>query len=151
MVMDDTRLLLSDDTWARIGAALRDIRHPAGAPPKLSDRDFLEAMLYLARTGVPWRDLPGRFGAWDAVYNRFRRWLSAGYWRGLFERLPGDALEAVRVAFFDSTVIRAHPHAAGAPRKKGAPRRRGWAAAGAATRPSSTWPPRTRRRPCRSS
>jgi transposase len=140
--MDDTRLLLSDAAWARIGAALRDIRHPAGAPPKLSDRDFLEAVLYPARTGVPWRDLPGRFGSWDAVYNRFRRWAGAGYWRALFERLPGETLEEVRVAFFDSTVIRAHPHAAGAPREGGAPRRRGWAAA-AATRPSSTSPRRT--------
>jgi putative transposase len=149
--MDDSRLLLTDAAWGRIAAVLRAVRRPAGAPPKLSDRDFLEAMLYLARTGVPWRDLPGRFGNWDAVYNRFRRWIGAGYWRGLFERLPGEALEAVRVAFFDSTVIRAHPHAAGAPRKRGAPRRRGWAAAAAATRPSCTWrrPTSARRsRPC---
>jgi transposase len=141
--MDDSRLLLTDTTWGRIAAALAAIKHPAGAPPKLSDRDSVEAMLYLARTGVPWRDLPTRFGAWDAVYNRFRRWLAAGYWRALFERLPGSALDAVRAVFFDSTVIRAHPHAAGAPRKKGAPRRRGWAAAGAGSPRNSTSPRRT--------
>ena len=149
--MDDTRLMLTDATWGCIAAVLREVKHPAGAPPKLSDREFGEAMLFLARTGVPWRDLPGRFGAWDAVYNRFRRWLDAGYWRALFERLPGSALEAVEAVFFDSTVIRAHAHAAGAPRKRGAPRRRAWAAAGAGTRPSCTWPRRTRRRhspPC---
>jgi len=149
--MDDTRMLLTDAAWERIAAALGEVKHPAGAPPALSDRDFVEAVLYLARTGLPWRDLPRRFGAWDAVYNRFRRWEAAGYWRALLARLPGSALEAVRVVFFDSTVIRAHPHAAGAPRKKGAPRRRGWAAAGAGSRPSCTWRPRTRRRPCRSS
>jgi len=145
--MDDTRLLLTDAVWGRIAAALREIKHPAGAPPALTDREFVEAVLYLARTGVPWRDLPARFGAWDAVYNRFRRWEAAGYWRKLFERLPGSALGAVRAVFFDSTVIRAHPHAAGAPRKRGARRRKGWAAAGAGTRPSSTWPRPTRRRP----
>ena len=147
--MDDSRLLLSDDAWGRIAAVLDEAKHPAGAPPKLSDRDFVEAMLFLARAGLPWRDLPGRFGAWDAVYNRFRRWIAAGLWRALFERLPGEALEAVRVVFFDSTVIRAHAHAAGAPKKKGAPRPRGWAAAGAASRPSCTSRRRTSGRPSR--
>jgi len=141
--MDDTRLLLSDAAWGRIAAVLAEVKHPAGAPPKLSDREFVEAALFLARAGLPWRDLPARFGAWDAVYHRFRRWAAAGYWRALFERLPGPALEAVRAVFFDSTVIRAHPHAAGAPRQRGAPRRRAWAAAAAATRPSSTSPRRT--------
>jgi transposase len=149
--MDDARMLLTDAAWERIAAVLAEVKHPAGAPPALSDREFVEAVLYLARTGLPWRDLPRRFGAWDAVYNRFRRWEAAGYWRALFERLPEPVLEQVRTVFFDSTVIRAHPHAAGAPRKKGAARRRGWAAAGAGSRPSSTWPRRTRRRPCPSS
>jgi putative transposase len=149
--MDDTRMLLTDVAWARIATVLAEVKHPAGAPPALSDREFVEAVLYLARTGLPWRDLPPRFGAWDAVYNRFRRWEAAGYWRALFGRLPEPVLEQVRTVFFDSTVIRAHPHAAGAPRKKGAPRRRGWAAAGVGSRPSSTWPRRMRRRPCPSS
>jgi len=149
--MDDARMLLTDEAWGRIAAVLVEVKHPAGAPPALSDREFVEAVLYLARTGLPWRDLPRRFGAWDAVYNRFRRWEAAGYWRALFERLPAPVLEEVRTVFFDSTVIRAHPHAAGAPRKKGAPRRRGWAAAGAGSRPSCTSRPRTRRRLCPSS
>jgi transposase len=60
--------------------------------------------------------LPERFGPWDAVYQRFRRWEQAGRWRALFERLPAD-LQAVHTVFFDSSVIRAHPHAAGAPKK----------------------------------
>src|SRR5690349_24880762 len=110
--MDDTRLLLTDAAWGRIAAALREVKHPAGAPPGLSDREFVEAVLYLARTGAPWRDLPGRFGNWDAVYQRFRRWEQAGYWRALFERLPGGALAAVQAVFFDRTVLRAHAPAA---------------------------------------
>lgn len=144
--MDDVRLLLSDSAWEPIAAALCELKHPAGSPPLLSDRLFVEAVLYLARTGTPWRDLPNCFGAWDAVYNRFRRWENRGIWRGLFERLPGADLETVQVLLIDSTSIRAHPHAAGAPRKKGAPRRRVWAAAAVASRRNCTSPRPTNRR-----
>ena len=140
--MDESRLMLSDEIWDRISNALAAVKSRAGAPPRLTDRDFVEAVLYIARTGCPWRDLPQRFGAWDAVYQRFRRWEQAGYWRALFAVLPED-LRAVHEVFFDSSVIRAHPHAAGAPKKKGARRRKHWAAARAGSGPRSTWPPPT--------
>jgi transposase len=116
--VDDSRLLLTDEIWERLAAALSGLKSRAGAPPKQSDRDFIEAVLYLARTGAPWRDLPERFGNWDAVYQRFRRWEQAGRWRALFQQLPAD-LQEVHTVFFDSSVIRAHPHAAGAPHTKG--------------------------------
>ena len=135
--MDD-RLLLTDAAWRRIRAALAGLKSRRGAPPTLGDRDFVEAVLYLARTGVPWRDLPDRFGKWQAVYQRFRRWLDRGVWAGLLAALPGAGLETVTVLFVDSTIVRAHPHAAGAARKKGAKTRRPLAAAGAGSRPSST-------------
>jgi transposase len=135
--MDDSRLLLTDAIWERLAAALSGLKSRAGAPPKQSDRDFIEAVLYLARTGEPWRDLPERFGKWDAVYQRFRRWEKAGRWRALFERLPAD-LQEVHTIFFDSSVIRAHPHAAGAPKKKGARMPRPWAAVAVASGPRST-------------
>lgn len=144
--MDDARLMPTDETWDRLAAVLAEVKSRAGAPPKQTDRDFIEAVLYLARTGEPWRDLPERFGRWDAVYQRFRRWEEAGRWRALFARLPED-LQAVREVFFDSSVVRAHPHAAGAPKKKGARRRRHWAAAGAGSGRRSTWPPPTSRPP----
>jgi len=144
--MDDVRLLLSDESWKPIAAALRELKHPAGSPPAVSDRLFVEAILFLARTGTPWRDLPKCFGAWDAVYNRFRRWENRGIWRGLFERLPGADLETVKILLIDSTSIRAHPHAAGAPRKRGAPRRRGSVAAAAASPRNCTSRRRTSRR-----
>jgi transposase len=114
--MDDSRLMLTDETWHRLAAALAEVKSRAGAPPQQTDRDFLEAVLYLARTGCPWRDLPQQFGKWDAVYQRFRRWEKAGRWWALFARLPAD-LQAVHTVFFDSSVVRAHPHAAGAPKK----------------------------------
>jgi transposase len=68
------RLVITDAVWADLGPALRIIQHSAGSPPQLHDRMFIEAVLYQARTGIPWRDLPDDFGHWAAVYNRFRRW-----------------------------------------------------------------------------
>jgi transposase len=117
--MDDARLLIDDDAWDRIRPALATLKSQAGAPPDLSDRLFLEAVLYRGRTGGPWRDLPARFGAWDAVYQRFRRWQKAGRFADLFARSPADSLSAVRELFVDSTIIRAHPHAAGAAKVRG--------------------------------
>ena len=148
--MDESRLLLTDEIWEQLAEALSGLKSRAGAPPGQSDRDFIEAVLFMARTGMPWRDLPERFGQWDAVYQRFRRWEKAGRWQALFERLPAD-LQEVRTIFLDSTVIRAHPHAAGAPPKKGAGRPKPSAAAAAGSEPKSTWPPAMSGRPWPSS
>jgi transposase len=72
------RLLITDAAWAEIEPRLAAIKHKAGSPPDRSDRLFIEAMPYIARTGSPWRDRPREFGHWDAVYNRFRRWEARG-------------------------------------------------------------------------
>src|SRR5262245_44475401 len=114
---DDVRLVLTDATWEHIAAVLAEAKSRRGAPPDLEDRYFVEAILYLARTGNPWRDLPKCFGKWDAVYQRFRRWQKAGYWQALFEHVPAD-LAVIAHLLFDSTVVRAHPHAAGAKKKR---------------------------------
>jgi len=114
------RYLITDDLWAAPGPLVgRAKQNRQGQKPGLPDRLFFEALLYLARTGVPWRDLPGEFGSWDAVYNRFRRWVNSGSLRTLFELLTADPrLGEVRRVLIDSTVVRAHQHAAGARRKK---------------------------------
>lgn len=132
------RYMLTDDLWTALEPMVRQAkRHKGGQKPTLSDREFLEALLYLARTGLPWRDLPAEFGAWDAVYNRFRRWVTSGGLRALFEAMTADPqFDGLRRVFIDSTVVRAHQHAAGARRKhkrSGRSGRRGsrhWAAAG---------------------
>ena len=116
--MDDNRLLLSDETWERIERALKAVKHPAGVEPDLPDRDFVEAVLYLARAGCPWRDLPECFGKWNSVYQRFRRWHKAGYWAAIFVIIPGELADVERL-LLDSTTVRAHPHAAGAPKATG--------------------------------
>ena len=127
------RLMITDLLWTDLGPAVEQAkRNRGGQKPQLSDRMFFEALLYVARTSVPWRDLPGDFGAWDAVYNRFRRWISSGSLARLFEILTDrPQFEEVRRVLIDSTIIRAHQHAAGARRKKGGRRRRVWARAGA--------------------
>jgi len=125
--MGDVRLVLTDDTWADIAEVLVQVKRKDGRPPEQSDRLFLEAVLYLARTGVPWRDLPKEFGHWDAVYNRFRRWEQSGVWRRLWAGLQLDKFTGARQLFIDSTIVRAHQHAAGALKKTGAKQPRLWA------------------------
>jgi transposase len=127
------RLLLTDETWAEIAPILATLKSRAGSPPVLSDRMFLEAVLYLARTGTPWRDLPADFGHWDAVYNRFRRWERRGIWRRLWERLQGGDCPLTCYLFIDATIVRAHQHAAGALKKTADTPHRLWAALGAAS------------------
>ena len=81
-----------------------------------NNRRFVEAVLYTARVGNPWRDLPAEFGNWHSVYVRFARWEAYGVWHRVAEALSGDAdLEEL---FIDSTVVRAHQHAAGASKKR---------------------------------
>src|SRR5262245_47887313 len=133
------RYMLSDEWWAAMEPLARQAKtHKGGQPPVLPDRLFFEALLYLGQTGIPLRDLPGEFGAWDAVYNRLRRWVSSGAMRRLFKLLTADpAFGEVRRVLVDATAVRAHRHAAGALRKKkrsarpGARRPRAWAGAGA--------------------
>jgi len=131
------RLLLTDEAWAEIAPILATLKSRAGSPPALNDRLFIEAVLYRARTGIPWRDLPVEFGRWDAVYNRFRRWERRGIWRQLWERLQAEACPLARHLFIDATIVRAHQQAAGALKKTVAPPPRLWGAREAAGPPKS--------------
>ena len=83
------RAQLDERQWARIKAVLVS-RRGAGRPPR-DDRNFIEAVLWWRRTGVPWRDLPDVFGPWKTVFNRFDRWAKTGKWKGLFEALRRTA------------------------------------------------------------
>ena len=132
------RHIITDEIWTVLGPMVQRCRSPLGPAPELSDRMFFEAVFYWARTGVPWRDLPGEFGAWDAVYNRLRRWIHSGRLKRLFELMADrPECEGPRRLMIDSTIVRAHQHAAGAAKKKGAARRKGSAAPAAGSRPRS--------------
>jgi transposase len=106
---------LSDGEWQRIWACLKD--HPGiyvgqEAPTRL----FLDALLWMARAGAPWRLLPEEFGPWNSVYKRFARWEGKGVWQILMDRL--SAAGDLEWRMLDSTVVRAHACAAGAKKPK---------------------------------
>ena len=144
------RLLISDALWSKIELVLRELKHAAGSPPALSDRMFIEAVLYQARTGTPWRDLPDEFGNWNAVYHRFRRWEKRDLWKRLWQRFQTLDDERLGTLFIDSTIVRAHQHAAGASKKTADNRPRLWVALGVGSPPSCTRPALTSTPGCRS-
>src|SRR4051794_12110119 len=139
------RYVITDEVWAIFGPMVEQCRSPLGPEPDLPDRMFFEAVLYWARTGCPWRDLPGEFGGWSAVYNRLRRWIASGRLEDLFERMAEQPeCDGPRRVMIDSTIVRAHQHAAGAAKKRGAPRRTPSAGRAAACRRRSSPSPATR-------
>lgn len=107
---------LRDDQWERIKDLLPGREETVGVTAK-DNRLFVDAVLYRYRAGIPWRDLPERFGDFRVVHTRFSRWAKNGVWEKLFKRLAVDADN--EYALIDSTIVRAHQHSAGA-RKKGA-------------------------------
>lgn len=108
------RKVLRNDQWERIEGMLPGKVTDCGVTGK-DNRLFVEAVLWIARTGAPWRDLPEVFGSWNSTYKRFSRWSNAGIWQRVFEVLAKDAdFEQI---FLDSTIVRAHQHAAGALKK----------------------------------
>jgi transposase len=121
---------LTNEQWERLRPLLPPQRPRTGRPAH-DHRRILNGMLWIDRTGAPWRDLPERYGKWQTVYSRFRRWQQAGVWDRLLRALHATADAAGKldwsVHFIDSSVIRAHQHAAGA--KGGTPKPKRWAAA----------------------
>ena len=113
------RLAISRGWWRQLKGRVQALtrRGSKGA----DDRRFLEAVLWVLRTGAPWRDLPTELGNWSTVYRRYRRWAIAGRWEVLRQMLERPERCYLLI---DSTIIKAHPHAAGALRVGGAPRKR---------------------------
>ena len=105
---------MHDDEWDRIKDLLPGRAGDVGVTAK-DNRLFVEAVLYRYRTGMPWRDLPERFGDWQAVHTRFTRWAKNGVWERVFKHLAADADN--EYAMIDSTIVRAHQHSAGAKKK----------------------------------
>lgn len=102
---------LSDDQWLAIKDLLPGKKSDPGRTAA-GNRRFVNAVLWVARTGAPWRDLPARFDNWNSVFQRFNRWSKRRIWQGVLEAVGGDAdLEHL---LLDSTTVRAHQHAAGA-------------------------------------
>ena len=133
--MNKDRSMLTDAQWARLSPLLPGQEQSPGTTAK-DTRLFVEAVLWRARCGISWRELPAeRFGPWHTVYARFRRWRQAGVWPQVLAPLQNAT--GLHRLMVDSTAVRAHQVAAGA-KKKTAPLAKHSAAAGAGSRPSST-------------
>jgi putative transposase len=108
---------LTDTQWQKIAPLIH--RHGRGS--KLGDRSFVNAVIFMLKTGTPWRDLPDRYGRWKTVYNRFASWSKAGHFERIFKALQ---LRVDRTgSLVDATIARAHQDAAGG---KGGPRSMIW-------------------------
>ena len=110
--MTQERHIFSDAQWQRIEPSMP----PCKGRPGGAHRPFFDALLWMARTGAPWRDLPERLGAWNVVYQRYAYWCKKGHFERLFQGVQQPDMEEVMV---DSTCCRAHQSSAGARKASG--------------------------------
>jgi transposase len=108
------RYALRDDQWDRIKDFLPGREGYVGGTAA-DNRLFVDAVLYRYRAGVPWRDLPERFGDWKIVYQRYNRWAKSGVFERFFKLLASD--HDNEYMMIDATIVRAHQHSAGAGKK----------------------------------
>lgn len=117
---------MSNEQWARLQPLLPPEKPKTGRPA-LSHRQVLNGILWVLRTGAPWRDLPERYGKWPTIYSRFRRWQQAGTWTRLLSQVQALVDQQGEldwdVHFVDGTIVRAHQHAAGAKKAPQKPKR----------------------------
>jgi transposase len=106
---------LTDDQWTKIYAFLQgDVHAYVGNAQRC--RRFVDAVLWLDRSGAQWRLLPTEYGNWNSVYKRFARWCDQGVWTRMLAHFAEDA--DMEHGILDSTIVRAHPCAAGAEKKR---------------------------------
>src|SRR6059058_5665497 len=96
------RFDLSDEEWALLEPLMPKSRKSARA----DDRKIMNAIFYVLRTGMPWRDLPEQYGPYTTAYNRFNRWSRRGIWKRMFEQFAARSRDGL--LFIDSTVVKAH-------------------------------------------
>ncbi len=114
------RHALTDEQWERIKELLPGERGDSGRTAA-DNRLFVDAVLFVARTGIPWRDLPERFGKWNGVWRRFDRWCQAGVWEALAKALGEHDLTELQL---DSTSIKVHLAGVGGRRRVGEKKKR---------------------------
>lgn len=107
------RLVLSNEQWNKMSGLIIGRPDQRGSTGR-NNRMFVEGVLWIVRTGSPWRDLPEAFGEWNSVFRRFSRWSRKGVWQRMFEAMSNDP--DFEYLIIDSTIVRAHQHASGAKR-----------------------------------
>lgn len=119
---------LTDKEWSRLERLLPPQRPTSAGGVYREHRQVVNGILWILRTGAPWRDLPERYGPWQTCYSRFHRWTAQGIWKRVLQKLQAQEDTAGNldwsVGSLDSTTIKAHPHAAGAQKKGPLPKRR---------------------------
>ncbi|MEU6682769.1 IS5 family transposase [Streptomyces sp. NPDC046832] len=110
------RVSLTDAQWARIEPLLPD-RAPQRGGRWRDHREVIDAIAFKFQTGTQWVHLPEKYGNWRGVYNRLRMWVVDGTWERVFTTLMAQAADDEDLASVDSTIVRAHQHAAGARKK----------------------------------
>ena len=109
------RYELTEQEWGQIAPLLPAEKNSRPGRPSKDNRLMINAMVWIARSGAPWRDLPERYGPWKSVYSRFRKWIEDGILDNIFRVLSLEA--ELDELFLDATIVKAHQHSAGA--KKG--------------------------------
>ena len=107
-----TRGLMSDEEWSFFAPFLTENRSRGGRRPT-DHRRVLDAILWITRTGVAWRDLPPGMGRWNSVFRQYRRWTEAAVWDVILAGLTESQASDNTMQMIDSTIVRAHQHAAG--------------------------------------
>lgn len=110
-----TNVRLREDEWTKIREFLTN-EPQAYVGNEGKCQRFLEAILWMSRSGAQWRLLPAEYGHWNSVYKRFARWCEAGVWERMLTYFAGDA--DMEHGLLDSTIVRAHPCSAGAQKKR---------------------------------
>jgi len=111
-----TTVRLQERQWAKIREFLRDDPNAYIGKDEAECRRFVEGVLWLTRSGAPWRLLPAEYGKWNTVYKRFGRWCEQGVWERMLTHFADDP--DMEQGMIDSTIVRAHPCAAGAQKKR---------------------------------
>ncbi len=106
---------LQNTQWTKIRDFLRTDPN-AYVGNEAECRRFVEAVLWMSRSGAQWRLLPAEYGRWNTVYKRFARWCDSGVWERMLDHFATDP--DMENGLIDSTIVRAHPCAAGAPKKR---------------------------------
>jgi transposase len=111
-----TDVSLRNEQWTKIRDFLRQDPHAYVGKDEAASRKFVDAVKWVSRSGAQWRLLPDEYGKWNTIYKRFVRWCEHGVWQRMFDFFAHDA--DMENGMIDSTIVRAHPCAAGAEKKR---------------------------------
>ncbi len=111
-----TTVRLTDEQWTKLRAFLQRDPHVYLGRDDQACRRFVEAVIWIDRSGAQWRLLPAEYGPWNSVYKRFARWCDQGVWERMLAYVADDP--DMEHGMLDSTIVRAHPCAAGAEKKR---------------------------------